>query len=190
MREWLGATGRRFCHKTQKGPVKCEYCLSVYVTVYGILFSPLWLKFVPGWPAISVSSWKQYSLGNMIWFGRMSDISQLASRVVGGVGGGGMGHQGPLIITLPCSGRGAGVGGGGGWRSFPLLLEYWFKTKLSDVLDSTLLCNDIHSDTKKFVSESGLSYPSIRIKYLDSGPDPILDLQIIVKSPLKSFLDI
>ncbi len=25
-------------------------------TVYGVLFSPLWLKFVPGWPAISVSS--------------------------------------------------------------------------------------------------------------------------------------
>jgi hypothetical protein len=24
--------------------------------VYGVLFSPLWLKFVPGWPAISVSS--------------------------------------------------------------------------------------------------------------------------------------
>ncbi len=25
-------------------------------TVYGVLFSPLWLKFVPGWPAIAVSS--------------------------------------------------------------------------------------------------------------------------------------
>jgi hypothetical protein len=24
--------------------------------VYGVLFSPLWLKFVPGWPAISLSS--------------------------------------------------------------------------------------------------------------------------------------
>ncbi len=22
-------------------------------TMYGVLFSPLWLKFVPGWPAIS-----------------------------------------------------------------------------------------------------------------------------------------
>jgi hypothetical protein len=45
----LGATGLRFCHKTQKGPAKSVYC------VWCSLF-PLWLKFVPGWPAISVSS--------------------------------------------------------------------------------------------------------------------------------------
>jgi hypothetical protein len=56
-REWYGAfpdcraTGRRFCHKTQKRPAKC-----VYGTVYGVLFSPLRLKFVPDWPTISISS--------------------------------------------------------------------------------------------------------------------------------------
>jgi hypothetical protein len=30
--------------------VQCVY------TVYGVLFFPLWLKFEPGWPAISVST--------------------------------------------------------------------------------------------------------------------------------------
>jgi hypothetical protein len=51
------------------------------VYLYSVRYSsppPLWVKFVPGWPAISVSSWQVYSLGHIIWFGRMSDISQLA----------------------------------------------------------------------------------------------------------------
>ncbi len=26
---WLEATGWRYCHKTQKGPAKCAYCVSV-----------------------------------------------------------------------------------------------------------------------------------------------------------------
>jgi hypothetical protein len=100
---WLKATGRRFGHKTQKGPAKFVYCVCVLCMVS---FSPLWLKFVPGWSAVSVRSWQQYSLVHMIWFGWMSDISQLASRVGGGGGGwGGMGHWGPHIFTLPGSGR-------------------------------------------------------------------------------------
>ncbi len=57
-------------------------------TVYGVLFSPLWLKFVPGWPAISVSSWQDYSLGHMIWFGKMSNISQLPGSERGAGRGG------------------------------------------------------------------------------------------------------
>jgi hypothetical protein len=46
-------------------------CVLCMCTVYGVLFPPLWLKFVPGWPEISVSSWQDYSLGHI----RMSDIS-------------------------------------------------------------------------------------------------------------------
>ncbi len=55
-------------------------------TVYGVLFSPLWLKSVPGWPAISVSTWQQFHVGQIVWFGWLSAISQLASRM--GEGGG------------------------------------------------------------------------------------------------------
>ncbi len=49
-------------------------------------FPPGWLKSVPGWPAISVSTWKQSRVGQIVWFGCLSAISQLASRV--GEGGG------------------------------------------------------------------------------------------------------
>ncbi len=45
---------------------------TVYVYVlYGVRYSfpPLWLKFVKGWPAISVSICQQQSLGHMICFG-------------------------------------------------------------------------------------------------------------------------
>ncbi len=44
-------------------------CVLCMCTVHGVLFTSLWLKFVPRWPAISVSSWQQLSLGHMIWFG-------------------------------------------------------------------------------------------------------------------------
>jgi len=81
---WLGATCWRFCRKTQKEPAKCLY--SVLYTVYSVLLSPLWLKSVPGWPAISVSTWQQSRVGQIVWFGWLSAISQLASRV--GEGGG------------------------------------------------------------------------------------------------------
>ncbi len=60
--------------------VQCMY------TVYCVLFSPLWLKFEPGWPAISVSTSEQFRVGQIVWFGWLSGISQLASRV--GEGGG------------------------------------------------------------------------------------------------------
>ena len=55
-------------------------------TVYGVLFFPLWLKSVPGWPAISVSASQQFRVGQIVWFGSLSAISQLANRV--GEGGG------------------------------------------------------------------------------------------------------
>jgi hypothetical protein len=80
----LRATCWRFCRKTQKEPAKCLY--SVLYTVYSVLFSPLRLKSVPGWPAISISTWQQSRVGQIIWFGWLSAISQLASRV--GEGGG------------------------------------------------------------------------------------------------------
>jgi hypothetical protein len=86
-------------------------------TVYGVLFSLLWLKFVPGWPAISISSCQENSLGHMIWFGRMSDISPLASRV-GGEGD--WGAQVPLSLHYLAQGEGQGEGG---LRSLPLVLS-------------------------------------------------------------------
>jgi hypothetical protein len=48
--------------------------------------SPLWLKSVPGWPAISVITWQESRVGQIVWFGCLSAISQLASRE--GEGGG------------------------------------------------------------------------------------------------------
>ncbi len=61
---WLGATGWRFCCKTQKEPVKCLYqCM---YTLYGVLFSPLWLKSEPGWPATPVSTWQQFRVGQIV----------------------------------------------------------------------------------------------------------------------------
>ncbi len=53
---------------------------SVLYTVYCVLLSPLWLKSVPGWPAISVSTIQQSRVGQIVWFGCLSAISQLASR--------------------------------------------------------------------------------------------------------------
>ena len=37
---WLGATGRRFCHKTQRMPAKCVCCVCVYC-VWCTLFPPV-----------------------------------------------------------------------------------------------------------------------------------------------------
>jgi hypothetical protein len=59
-------------------------CLRVYG--HGVLPFPLWLKSEPGWPAISVSTSQQLRVGQIVWFGCLSAISQLASRV--GEGGG------------------------------------------------------------------------------------------------------
>ncbi len=46
----------------------------------------VWLKSGPGWPAISVSTSQQFRVGQIVWFGWLSAISQLASRA--GEGGG------------------------------------------------------------------------------------------------------
>ncbi len=61
-------------------------CTVYAYTLYGVLFSPLWLKSGPGWPAISVCTDQQSRVGQIVWFGGLSAISQLASRV--GEGGG------------------------------------------------------------------------------------------------------
>jgi hypothetical protein len=80
---WLGATCWRFCRKTQKEPAKCLYSVCILCTVYS--FPPcgwnLW-----GWPAISVSTWQQFRVGQIVWFGCLSAISQLASRLEEGGG--------------------------------------------------------------------------------------------------------
>jgi hypothetical protein len=58
-------------------------CVLCICTVYAVLCSSLWLKFVPGCPAISVSTCQQLRLGQIVWFGWLSAISQVASRVGG-----------------------------------------------------------------------------------------------------------
>jgi hypothetical protein len=61
-------------------------CTVYAYTVYGVLPSPLWLKTEPGWPAISVSTSQLFRVGQIVWFGCLSAISQLASRVGEGRG--------------------------------------------------------------------------------------------------------
>jgi hypothetical protein len=61
-------------------------CTVYAYTVYGVLPSQLWLKSEPGWPAISVSTSQLFRVGQIVWFGCQSAISQLACRV--GEGGG------------------------------------------------------------------------------------------------------
>ncbi len=113
---WLGATCWRFCRKTQKEPAKCLY--SVLYPVYSVLFSPLWLKSVPGWPAISVSTWQQSRVGQIVWFGWLSAISQLASRV-GEVGG--VWQLCLHSVTQPYTTWPRWREQGGGWCSLPLI---------------------------------------------------------------------
>jgi hypothetical protein len=67
-------------------------------TVYSVLLSPLWLKSVPCWPAISVSTFQQSRVGQIVWFGSLSAISQLASRVGDG---GGVRHLCLHSVTQP-----------------------------------------------------------------------------------------
>ena len=79
--------------------------------------SPLWLKSVPGWPAISVSTWQESRVGQIVWFGSLSAISQLASR------GGGMGSWATLClhsVTQPYTTCPRWREQGGGLRSLPL----------------------------------------------------------------------
>ncbi len=78
--------------------------------MYGLLFSPLWLKTVPGWTAISVSTSQQFRVGQIVWFGCLSAFSQLASRVGEGGECGNSVSIALHSLTLPGPGReGGGV---------------------------------------------------------------------------------
>jgi hypothetical protein len=48
--DW-GPLAKDSATKLNRGPAKCVYCVCVRCT-----FPPVWMKFMPGWPAISVSS--------------------------------------------------------------------------------------------------------------------------------------
>ncbi len=122
---WLEATCWRFCRKTQKEPAKCLY--SVMYTVNSVLLSPLWLKSVPGWPAISVSTFQQSRVGQIVWFGSLSAISQLASRV-GEVGG--VRHLCLHSITQPYTTCPRWREQGGGLCSLPLILTTRYTLKI------------------------------------------------------------
>jgi hypothetical protein len=52
-------------------------CTVYAYTVYGVLFSPLWLKSEPGWPAISVSTSQQFHVGQIVWFGSLPLVADL-----------------------------------------------------------------------------------------------------------------
>jgi hypothetical protein len=104
---------------------------SVMYTVYRILLSPLWLKSVPGWPAVSVITFQQSCVGQIVWFGSLSAISQLASRVGEG---GGMRHVCLHRVTQPYTTWPRWREQGGGLCSLPLVpttLVYYFKFNAS-----------------------------------------------------------
>jgi hypothetical protein len=65
---------------------------TVYVSSVLCILFPLWLKSEPGWPAISVSTSQLFRVGQIVWFGWLSAISQLASR------GEGMGSWATLCL--------------------------------------------------------------------------------------------
>jgi hypothetical protein len=91
--------------------VQCMYPL------YCVLFPPLWLKSEPGWPAISVSTSQLFRVGQIVWFGWLSAISQLASK------GGGMGSWATLClhsVTQPYTTWPRWRQQGGGLHSLPL----------------------------------------------------------------------
>ena len=91
--------------------VQCMY------TVYVVLFSPLGLKSVPGWPEISVSTSQQFSVGQIVWFGWLSAISQLASWVGEGWGVGQLCFH---SVTQPYTTWPRWREQGGGMRFLPL----------------------------------------------------------------------
>ncbi len=77
--------------------VQCRY------TEYCVLFSPLWLKSEPDWPAISVSTLQLFRVGQIVWFGCLSAIYQLASRR------GGRGSEATLHYLAQVARAGRGV---------------------------------------------------------------------------------
>ncbi len=114
---WLAATGWRFCHKTLRMPAKCVYCVCVYCV--WCTLSPLWLA---GLPAISVSGTsQQFRVGQIVWFGCLSAISQLARRVGEG---GGVWQLCLHSITQPYTTWPRWREQGGGLRSLPLGMSH------------------------------------------------------------------
>ncbi len=90
------ATGCRICCKTQKEPAKCLYSVCILYTVYS--FPPC------GWNLSqvrrqSVSTWQQFRVGQIVWFGCLSAISQLAS--------GSVADPDPHVFGPPGSGYGS-----------------------------------------------------------------------------------
>ncbi len=86
--------------------------------MYGVLFSPLWLKVVQDWTVISVSTWHKLHLGQIVWFGWLSVISQLASMVGEG---GGVGQICCHSVTQPYTTCPRRREQGGGLHSLPLV---------------------------------------------------------------------
>jgi hypothetical protein len=84
--------------------------------------SPLWLKSVPGWPAISVSTWQESRVGQIVWFGCLSAISQLASREGEG---GGVRQLCLHSVTQPFTTWPRWREQGGGLCSLPLLSSHY-----------------------------------------------------------------
>jgi hypothetical protein len=93
-------------------------CTVYAYTVYGVLSSPLWLKSEPGWPAISVSTSQLFRVGQIVWFGCSSAISQLASRMGEG---GGVRQLCLHSVTQPYTTWPRWREQGGGLRSLPLV---------------------------------------------------------------------
>jgi hypothetical protein len=91
--------------------VQCMY------TMYCVLFSPLWLKSEPDWPAISVSTSQLFRVGQIVWFGCLSAISQLASREGEG---GGVRQLSLHSVAQPYTTWPRWREQGGGLHSFPL----------------------------------------------------------------------
>ncbi len=115
---WLGATCWRFCRKTHREPAKWVYRIRLLCTVYITLFPPV-AETVARMAVISVSTWQQLRLGQIVWFGWLSAISQLASRVGEG---GGVGQICLHSITQPYTTSPRWREQAGGLRSLPLLV--------------------------------------------------------------------
>ncbi len=87
----------------------------------GGLFSPTAEIWAAGWMTISVRNWQHWSLGQKIWFGQLSAISQLASWMRGK---GGSEAYAPHGVTLP--------GSSGESRARGSVSSLWEGTKLND----------------------------------------------------------
>ncbi len=102
----------------------------VQCNVYCVQCTPFppWLKSVPGWPAISVSTFQQSRVGQIVWFGSLSAISQLASRVGEG---GGVRHLCLHSVTQPYTTCSRWREQGGGLRFLPLAIPLTTNLRLA-----------------------------------------------------------